>query len=87
MCYACPPSPAAPPRLQTSMPSSLGLTFEYEVIDANEANPGIHKATYLESKVQHAVAALCGHHNTANTTELRMLRICLRTQGHHSLLF
>ena len=55
------------------------LEFEVEMIDADVVNVELSEPGDMQSRLQHALAALCLRHKPSETIEPRMLRVFLDT--------
>ena len=69
-------SSAQPPQPVEQLPEP-DLELKGELIDADTANTEIPKPGDTQSRLQHALAALCLRHKPSKTIEPRMLRVFL----------
>ena len=69
-------SSAQPPQPVQQLPEP-DLELEGELIDADTANTEIPEPGDTQSRLQHALAALCLRHKPSETIELRMIRVFL----------
>ena len=69
-------SSAQPPQPVQQLPEQ-DLELEGELIDADTANTEVPEPGDTQSRLQHALAALCLRHKPSETIEPRMLRVFL----------
>ena len=69
-------SSAQPPQPVQQLPEQ-DLELEGELIDADTANTEVPEPGNTQSRLQHALAALCLRHKPSETIEPRMLRVFL----------
>ena len=68
--------PLSPPQPVQQLPEP-DLELEGELIDADTANTEVPEPGDTQSRLQHALAALCLRHKLSESIEPRMLRVFL----------